>query len=95
VGKVFSRAVWVKCNGKGLRIFNGLKGKLTMWLFVLAVIFALIGIFFLFVDFLSHAADTKGWGMFFIIISAATCLLKYYLANPEPVNGFFRSILSK
>jgi hypothetical protein len=65
-----------------------------MLLFVLTVVFALIGLLFLFVDFLHYAADTKGWGMLCIIASAAMCLLKYYLDNPGPVNNFVRSLIS-
>jgi predicted membrane channel-forming protein YqfA (hemolysin III family) len=67
-----------------------------MLLYILAVVFALIGLLFLVASFLSEdTLGTKIWGMSFLIISAATCLLKSYLANPEPVNSFFRSILSK
>jgi membrane-bound ClpP family serine protease len=62
---------------------------------VLAVLFAVLGAIFLVVSFLSEdVTETKKWGIFFIILSAATCLLKAYLANPEPVNNFLRSSLS-
>jgi len=66
-----------------------------MILFAIAVILALVGVLFFIIDHLSDSIETKGWGMFFIIISAATCLLKYYLANPQPVNDFVRSVFSK
>jgi predicted membrane channel-forming protein YqfA (hemolysin III family) len=64
-------------------------------IFVFAAVFAIIGLLFLIVNYLNDEADTKGWGIFFIIISAVLCLVKYYLNNPEPINNFFRSIFSK
>jgi hypothetical protein len=67
-----------------------------MVLYILAVAFALIGLLFMVVSFLSEdTLGTRIWGMCFIIASASMCLLKYYLANPEPINGFFRSIFSR
>lgn len=66
-----------------------------MILFAVAAVLAFIGVVFFIIDHLSDSIETKGWGMFFFIASASTCLLKYYLANPEPVNNFFRSIFSK
>ncbi len=66
-----------------------------MFLYVLAVVFVIIGILLLVISFLNDACETKGAGMFFIILAAAMCLLKSYLANPAPVNDFLRSLTSR
>jgi membrane-bound ClpP family serine protease len=67
-----------------------------MVLYTFAVVFAIIGLLLMIVSFLSDdTLGTRMWGMLLLIASAVTCLLKYYLANPKPVNDFFRSIFSR
>lgn len=61
-----------------------------MIFYIIAAIFAFLGVIFWVIDTLDYTVGAKKGFVLCIILSGATLALKIYLKNSVAINGFFR-----